>query len=71
MLQDKGNIVSDESVLVKTLNKHYHVNRVEKSYDKKPTNISQEYGDMSDTEVIHLIYKTVENHRSIKEVRKN
>ena len=33
-LQDKGNIVSDESVLVKTLNEHY-INIVEKSCGKK------------------------------------
>ena len=56
MLQDKGNIVSDESVLVKTFNEHY-VNIVEKSSGKKPTNISQEYGDMSDTEANNLISK--------------
>ena len=56
MLQDKGNIVSDESVLVKTFNEHY-VNIVEKSCGKKPTNISQEYGDMSDTEANNLISK--------------
>ena len=36
---------------------------------KKPTNISQEYDDMSDTEAIHLICKTFENHQSIKERR--
>ena len=40
MLQDKGNIVSDESVLVKTFNEHY-INIVEKSCGEKPTNISQ------------------------------
>ena len=56
MLQDKGNIVSDKSVLVKTFNEHY-VNIVEKSCGKKPTNISQEYGDMSDTEANNLISK--------------
>ena len=55
-LQDKGNIVSDQSVLVKTFNEHY-VNLVEKSCGKKPTSISQEYGDMNDTETIHLICK--------------
>ena len=38
---------------------------------KKPTNISQEYDDMSDTEAIHLICKTFENHQSIKEIRRN
>ena len=61
MLQDKGNIVSDESVLVKTFNELY-VNIVEKSCGKKPTDISQEYGDVSDTEAIRLICKTFENH---------
>ena len=40
MLQDKRNIVSDESVLVKTFNEHY-INIVEKSCCEKPTNISQ------------------------------
>ena len=49
-------IFIDESVLVKTFNEHY-TNIVEKSCGKKPTNISQEYGDMSDTEAIHLISK--------------
>ena len=38
---------------------------------KKPTNISQEYGDISDTEAIHLISKTFENHQSVKEIRRN
>ena len=70
MLQNKGNLVSDESVLVKTFNEHY-INIVEKSCVKKPTNISQEYGDMSDTEAIHLICKNFENHQSIKEIRRN
>ena len=70
MLQDKGNILSDESVSVKILNEQY-LNIVEKSSSKKPTNISQEYDDMSDTELIHLICKTFENHQSIKEVRRN
>ena len=70
MLQDKGNIVSDEPVLVKTFNEHY-MNIVEKSCGKKPTNISQEYGDMSDAEAIHLICKNFENHQSIKELRRN
>ena len=70
MLQDKGNTVSDESVLVKTFNEHY-INIVEKSCGKKPTDISQEYSDMSDTEEIHLICKTFENHQSIKENRRN
>ena len=56
MLQDKGNIVSDESVLVKTFNGHY-VNIVENSCGKKPTNISQKYGDISDTEANNLISK--------------
>ena len=37
----------------------------------KLTNISQEYGDMSDTEASHLICKTFENHQSIKEIRGN
>ena len=41
MLQGKGNIVSDESVFVKTFNEHY-INIAEKSCVKKPTNISQE-----------------------------
>ena len=70
MLQHKGNIVLDESVLAKIFNKHY-VNIVERSCGKKPTNISQEYDDMSDTEAIHLICKTFENHQSIKEIRRN
>ena len=70
MLQDKGNIVSDESVLVKTFNEHY-INIVEKLCGKKPTNISLEYGDMSNTEAIHLICKNFENHQSIKEIRRN
>ena len=61
MLQHTGNIVLTESVLAKIFNKHY-VNIVERSCRKKPTNISQEYDDMSDTEAIHLIYKTFENH---------
>ena len=65
MLQDKGNIVSDKSVLVKTFNKHY-INIVEKSCGKNPTNISQEHGNVSDTEAIRLICKTCENHQSIK-----
>ena len=69
MLQGKGNTVSDESVLVKTFNEHY-INTVEKSCGKKPTDISQEYGDMIDTEAIHLICKTFEN-QSIKENRRN
>ena len=43
---------------------------MEKSCDKKTTNISQEYGDMSNT-VIHLICKTFENHQIIKEIKKN
>ena len=70
MLQNKGNLVSDESVLVKTFNEHY-INIVGKSCGKKPTNISQEYGDMSDTDAIHLICKNFENHQSIKEIRRN
>ena len=70
MLQDKGNIVSDEPVLVKTFNEHY-INIVEKSCGKKPTNISQEYGDMSEAEAIHLICKNFENHQSMKEIRRN
>ena len=41
MLQGKGNIVSDESVFVKTFNEHY-INIVEKSCVKKPKNILQE-----------------------------
>ena len=44
---------------------------MEKSCGKKLTNISQEYGDMSDTEASHLICKTFENHQSIKEIRGN
>ena len=70
MLQNKGNIVSDESVLVKTFNGHY-INILENSCGKKPTHISQEYGDMNNTEAIHLICKTFENHQSIKEIRRN
>ena len=70
MLQDKINIVSDESVLVKTFNENY-VNIMEKSCGKKAKNISQEYGDMSDTEAVHVVCKTFENHQSIKESRKN
>ena len=42
MLQDKGNIVSNELVSVRTFNEHY-VNIVKKSCGKKPTNISQEW----------------------------
>ena len=57
-------------VLVKTFNEHY-INIVEESCGKKATNISQEYGDMSDTEAIHLICKTFENHQSIKEISRN
>ena len=52
------------------MNEHY-ANIVEKSCGKKLTNISQEYGDMSDTEASHLICKTFENHQSIKEIRGN
>ena len=70
MLQNKGNLVSDESVLVKTFNEHY-INIVKKLCGKKPTNISLEYGDMSNTEAIHLICKNFENHQSIKEIRRN
>ena len=70
MLQDKENIVSNESVLAKYFKEHY-VNIVEKLCGKKPANISQEYGDMNDTEAIHLICKSFENHQSIKEIRKN
>ena len=44
---------------------------MEKSCGKNPTNISQQYDDMSDTEVIHLTCKTSENHQSIKGTRKN
>ena len=69
-LQDKGNIVSDESVLVKTLNDHY-INIVEKSCGKETANISQEYGDMSGTEAVHLTCKNFENHQCIKEIRRN
>ena len=57
-------------VLAKTFNEHY-IHTVEESCGKKATNISQEYGDMSDTEAIHLIYKTFENHQSIKEISRN
>ena len=70
MLQDKGNIVSDQSVLVKTFNEHY-VNTAEESCGKKSTNISQEYGDVTDTEAIYLICMIFENHQSLKEIRKN
>ena len=70
MLQDNGNIVLDKSVLVKKFNEHY-VQIVEKSCGTKPTNISQEYGDMSETKAIHLICKTFENHQSIKEISRN
>ena len=69
-LQDKGNIVSDESVLVKTLNEHYK-NIVKKLCGKKPTNISQEYGDNSGTKAVHLTCKNFENHQCIKEIRRN
>ena len=44
---------------------------MEKSCGKKPTNVSQEYDDMSDTDAIHLICKTFENHQSINEIRRN
>ena len=44
---------------------------MEKSCGKKPTNISQEYGNMSDTEAIHLICKTFENLQNIKEISRN
>ena len=44
---------------------------MEKSCGKKPINISEEYGNMSDTEAIHLICKNFENHQSIKEIRRN
>ena len=44
---------------------------MEKSCGKKPINISGEYGNMSDTEAIHLICKNFENHQSIKEIRRN
>ena len=70
MLQDNGNIASDESVLVKIFSEHY-VNVVEKSFGKTPTNILQEYNDMSDAEAIHLISKTFENHQSTKEIINN
>ena len=40
MLQDKGNIALDESVLVKTFNEHY-VSIVKKSCGKKPTNYEE------------------------------
>ena len=70
MLQDNGNIASDESVLVKIFSEHY-VNVVEKSFGKTPTNILQEYNDMSDAEAIHLISKTFENHQSTKAIINN
>ena len=44
---------------------------MEKSCGKKPTNVSQEYDDMSDTDAIHLICKTFENHQSINKIRRN
>ena len=44
---------------------------MEKSCGKKPTNISQEYRDMSDTESFKLICNTFENHQSINEIKKN
>ena len=70
MLQDKGDIVSDKSVLVKTFNEHY-INIVEKPCGKKLTNITQEYGDMNDTEAIRLICTNFENHQSMKVIRRN
>ena len=38
---------------------------------KKPTNIWQEYNNISDTKAIHLICKTFQNGQSIKEIRRN
>ena len=54
MLQDKGKIVSDQSVLVKTFNEHY-VNTAEESCGKKSTNISQEYGDVTEARFFLLV----------------
>ena len=44
MIQDRGNNLSDESVLLKTFKEH-QVNIVEKSCSKKPTNISQDHAN--------------------------
>ena len=55
MLQDKGNIVSDESILVTIFNKQYIVKN---STGKKPTNIINKHGDIREATAIRLICKT-------------